>query len=141
MKWLKTYKLFESIGNDLPDILLEINDETYWQAECYKSFFYRSSPNSQTGKWVIVIQTVYEDEEYEYNRAGLVRSRQLRQKPPPIVTETVERAIDFMNSEGFTNYQITFETDEDDQYEEITLEEVSDLDVWSNNFIRIEFWK
>lgn len=123
MRHLKTYKLFESVGVDLTDILLEINDETYWKAECW--------PESQTGKWVVIIKTVDEDEEYELEG----------QRPLPIVIESIERAIDFMNGEGFTNYQITFETDEDDQYEEITLEEVSDLDVWPNNFIRIEFWK
>ena len=131
MRYLKTYKLFESVGNDLPDILLEINDETYWKAECW--------PDSQDGKWVIVIKTVgigsdyYVEDDEEYELEG--------QKPTQSVIETIERAIDFMNGEGFTNYQITFETDEDDQYEEINLEEVSDLDVWSNNFIRIEFWK
>ena len=57
MKHLKTYKLFESVGVDLTDILLEINDETYWKAECW--------PESQTGKWVVIIKTVDEDEEYE----------------------------------------------------------------------------
>ena len=123
MRHLKTYKLFESVGNDLPDILLEINDETYWKAECW--------PQSQDGKWVVVIQTVDEDEEYELE--GLT--------PPPSVIESIERAIDFMNSEGFTNYQITFDNEDDNQYEEINLEGVSDLDVWPNNFIRIEFWK
>ena len=123
MKHLKTYKLFESVGGDLPDILLEINDEPLWKAECWA--------DSQIGKWVVVIQTVDEDDEYELEG----------QTPPPVVIETIERLIDFMNSEGFTNYQITFETDEDDQYEEISLEEVANLDVWPNNFIRIEFWK
>lgn len=123
MKYLKKYKLFESIGNDLPDILLEINDENYWKADCWSE--------SQTGKWVVIIKTVDGDDE-EY-----VKSH----KPLPIVVETIERAIGFMNGEGFTNYQITFDNEKDDQYEEITLEEVSDLYVWSNNFIRIEFWK
>ena len=123
MRHLKTYKLFESVGVDLTDILLEINDETYWQAECW--------PESQTGKWVVIIKTVDEDEEYELEG----------QRPLPIVIESIERAIDFMNGEGFTNYQITFDNEDDNQYEEITLEEVSDLDVWPNNFIRIEFWK
>ena len=123
MKHLKTYKIFESVGVDLTDILLEINDETYWQAECW--------PESQTGKWVVIIKTVDEDEEYELEG----------QRPLPIVIESIERAIDFMNGEGFTNYQITFDNEDDNQYEEITLEEVSDLDVWPNNFIRIEFWK
>jgi hypothetical protein len=123
MKYLKSYKIFESAGQDLSDIFLEVNDELLWKAECW--------PESQSGKWVVVIQTVDEDEEYELEG----------QTPPPVVIESIERSIDFMNGEGFTNYQITFEMDEDDQYEEISLEEVSDLDVWSNNFIRIEFWK
>jgi len=123
MKHLKTYKLFESVSVDLTDILLEINDETYWKAECWSQ--------SQDGKWVVVIQTVDEDEEYELE--GLA--------PPPSVIETIERSIDFMNGEGFTNYQITFDNEDDNQYEEINLEGVSDLDVWPNNFIRIEFWK
>ena len=46
-----------------------------------------------------------------------------------------------MNVEGFTNYGITFDDEDDNRYEEISLEEVSDLDVWSNDVIRIEFWK
>jgi hypothetical protein len=123
MKYLKSYKIFESAGNDLSDIFLEVNDELLWKAEVWS--------DSQSGKWVVVIQTVDEDEEYELE--GLT--------PPPVVIESIERSVDFMNGEGFTNYQITFENEDDDQYEEISLEEVSDLDVWGNNFIRIEFWK
>ena len=130
MKYLKTYtKLFESVGGDLPDILLEINDETYWKAECW--------PESQDGKWIVIIKTVDEDEEYKLE--GLT--------PPPIVIESIKRSIDFMNGEGFTHYQITFENDDDihkggsAEFEEINLEDVPDLDVWSNNFIRIGFWK
>ena len=123
MRHLKTYKIFESVGGDLPDIFLEVNDEPIWKAEVW--------PDSQNGKWIVVIQTVDEDEEYELEG----------QTPPPIVIESIERAIDFMNGEGFTNYQITFDNEDDNQYEEINLEGVSDLDVWSNNFIRIEFWK
>lgn len=134
MKWLKTYKIFESVGGDLPDILLEINDESLWKAECW---FETHRSDSKDGKWVIIIETVDEDEEYELEG----------QIPPPIVIESIERAIDFMNIEGFTNYGITFENTDDvykggsTEFEEITLEEVSDLDVWPNNFIRIEFWK
>ena len=123
MKYLKSYKLFESTGDDLSDIFLEVNDEKYWKARVW--------PDSQSGKWVVVIQTVDEDEEYELE--GLT--------PAPVVIESIERSIDFMNSEGFINYQITFEMEDDDEYEEISLEDVSDLDVWPNNFIRIEFWK
>ena len=129
MRHLKTYKIFESVGGDLPDIFLEVNDEPIWKAEVW--------PDSQNGKWIVIIQTVDEDEEYELEG----------QTPPPVVIESIERAIDFMNGEGFTNYGITFENTDDvykggsTGFEEITLEEVSDLDVWPNNFIRIEFWK
>jgi len=123
MRHLKSYKIFESAGNDLSDIFLEVNDELLWKAEVW--------PDSQSQKWVVVIQTVDDDEEYELEG----------QTPPPVVIESIERSIDFMNGEGFTNYGITFEMDEDDQIEEIDLEGVSDLDVWPNNFIRIEFWK
>jgi len=130
MKHLKIYnlfyketKMFESVvGDNLPDILLEINDERYWKANCWT--------DSQNGKWIIIIETVCDDEEYELEG----------QTPTPIVIETIERSIDFMNGEGFINYVITFEASED-QYEEINLEDVPDLDVWSYNFIRIEFWK
>ena len=128
MRYLKSYKLFESVGNDLPDILLEINDESLWKAECW---FETHRPDSGDGKWIVVIQTVDEDEEYELEG----------QRPPPIVIECIERSIDFMNSEGFTNCGITFEMEEDDQIEEIDIDALSDLDVWPNNFIRIEFWK
>jgi hypothetical protein len=123
MRHLKSYKIFESVGQDLPDIFLEVNDEPLWKAKVW--------PDSQSQKWVVVIQTVDEDEEYELEG----------QTPPLVVIESIKRSIDFMNGEGFTNYQITFEIDDDDQYEEINLEEVSDLDVWPNNFIRVEFWK
>jgi hypothetical protein len=136
MKHLKTYnlyervskdsKLFESVSNNLTHILYEINDETdetYWKANCW--------PDSQDGKWVVVIQTVDSPDEPE--EEGLT--------PPPSVIETIKRAIEFMDGEGFTNYEITFNNEYDDQYEEINLEEVSDLDVWSNNFIRIDFMK
>jgi len=123
-QWIKkTHKISESVGSDLPDIFLEVNDETYWTANCWA--------DSQRQKWVVVIKTVDEDEEYELEG----------QTPPPVIIESIERAIEFMNDEGFTNYQITFEIDDDDQYDEINLEDVSDLDVWPNNFIRIEFWK
>ena len=130
MKYLKTYKIFESVGQDLPDIFLEVNDEPIWKAEVW--------PDSQSQKWVVVIQTVDEDEEYELEG----------QTPPPVVIESIERSIEFMNGEGFTNYGITFEMEEDDQeepellqYKRININALSDLDVWPNNFIRIEFWK
>ena len=91
MRYLKSYKIFESVGDDLSDIFLEVNDETYWKAKVW--------PDSQDGKWVVIIQTVDEDEEYELE--GLT--------PAPVVIESIERSIDFMNSEGFINYGITFE--------------------------------
>jgi hypothetical protein len=135
MKHLKSYKIFESVGQDLSDIFLEVNDELLWKVECW---FENHRSDSKDGKWVVVIQTVDEDEEYELEGQNL----------PPVVIESIERAIDFMNGEGFTNYGITFEMEEDDQeepellqYKRININALSDLDVWPNNFIRIEFWK
>lgn len=140
MKYIKSYtlyervsedtKIFESVGNDLPDILLEINDESLWKAECW---FETHRPDSKDGKWIIIIQTVDEDEEYELEG----------QTPLPIVIESIERAIDFMIGSGFTNNQITFENTDDvfNQSSSINLEDFPDLDVWPNNFIKIEFSK
>jgi hypothetical protein len=135
MKHLKSYKIFESAGQDLSDIFLEVNDELLWKVECW---FENHRSDSKDGKWVVVIQTVDEDEEYELEGQNL----------PPVVIESIERAIEFMNGEGFTNYGITFEMEEDDQeepellqYKRININALSDLDVWPNNFIRIEFWK
>ena len=120
MKHLKSYKIFESVDDDLSDIFLEVNDETYWTASCWAE-----SRDYLSQKWVVVIKTVDEDEEYELEG----------QTPPSVVIESIERSIDFMNGEGFTNYQITFEDDSDvhrggsAEFEEINLEDVSGLDV------------
>ena len=72
------------------------------------------------------------DEDEEYELEGLT--------PSESVLESIQRSIEFMTENGFSNYQITFENEGDNQYEEISLEEVKDLDVWPNNFIRVEFW-
>ena len=75
-------------------------------------------------------------------RTKLISEYELEgQNPPPVVIESIERSIEFMNGKGFANYGITFEIEEDDQIEEIDVDGLSDLDVWPNNFIRIEFWK
>jgi hypothetical protein len=135
MKYLRKFnENLNSIGQDLSDIFLEVNDETFWKAE---SWYEENLPYSNKLNWIVVIQTIDEDEEYELEG----------QTPLPIVIESIERSIEFMNGEGFTNYVITFENDDDihkggsAEFEEITLEEVSNLDVWPNNFIRIEFTK
>ena len=123
MKHLRRFnENLNSIGQDLQDILLEINDESLWKAESWYE-----------EKWIVIIRTVDEDEEYELEG----------QTPLPIVIESIERAIDFMSGSGFTNHQITFENTDDvfNQFSIINLEDLPDLDVWPNNFIRIEFTK
>jgi hypothetical protein len=123
MKYLRRFnENLNSIGQDLQDILLEINDESLWKAESWYE-----------EKWIVIIRTVDEDEEYELEG----------QTPLPIVIETIERSIDFMSGSGFTNHQITFENTDDvfNQFSIINLEDLPDLDVWPNNFIRIEFTK
>ncbi len=129
MKYIKTYtKLFESVIEDLQDILLEINDEPIWNATSWS--------NINNDKFYVIIQTIDEDEEYELEG----------QTPTPVVIECINRVVNFMNGEGFTNYQITFEEESesfklDDDTINITLDDLSNLDVWSNSNIRIEFWK
>jgi hypothetical protein len=126
MKHLKTYKLFESHDdvdtNVLRDILLEINDDGDWKTNFWKeSQFY-----------VVIIETTTEDEDFE----GL--------KPPPMVIETIKILIDYMNSEGFTEHRITFEEEESDSimsFDPDDVDGLADIEVRSNNFIRIEFWK
>jgi len=123
MKYLKKYNLFESsvsLEGELQDIFLEVNDELYWSVRCWE----------QKDNYVVIIELV--DEDFEYELEGL--------QPSAIVVDSISRAIDFMTSNGFES-SITFETDNDNQFEEITLDEVSDLDVWPNNFIRVEFIK
>jgi hypothetical protein len=122
MKHLKSYKIFESVGGDLTDIFLEVNDEKFWKSECWYQ--------SQNERWVVIIKTV--DVEGEYV---------MTHRPPLVLIESIERAIDFMNSEGFTNYGITLDDEQYDRHDEIDIEEVSDLRIWSDKFIRIEFWK
>jgi len=126
MKYLRRFnENLNSIGQDLSDIFLEVNDETFWKVE---SWYVVSQE-----KWIVIIQTVDEDEEYELEG----------QTPLPIVIESIERSIEFMSGEGFTNHQITFENTDDvfNQSSSINLEDFPDLDVWPNNFIRIEFMK
>ena len=123
MKHLRRFnENLNSIGQDLQDILLEINDESLWKAESWYE-----------EKWIVIIRTIDEDEEYELEG----------QTPLPIVIETIERVIDFMRGSGITNHQITFENTDDvfNQFSIINLEDLPDLDVWPNNFIRIEFTK
>lgn len=105
MKHLRRFnENLNSIGQDLQDILLEINDESLWKAESWYE-----------EKWIVIIRTVDEDEEYELEG----------QTPLPIVIETIERAIDFMSGSGFTNNQITFENTDDvfNQSSSINLED------------------
>lgn len=124
MKHLKTYKLFESIDNniksDIEDILLDINDEMYWKAKCW----------SEEYGWIVIIEIVDEDPEYELEG----------QTPPSVIVETIERLIDYMAQNDFDKYHITYEEDDNDEIAEVSVEEVSNLDIWSNQFIRVEFW-
>jgi hypothetical protein len=142
MRHLKTYKIFESHNdvdtNVLRDILLEINDDGDWKTNFWKVddqdrlYYLKNACGKNTSGYVVIIETTTEDEEFE----GL--------KPPPVVIETIKILIDYMNSEGFTEHRITFEEEESDSimsFDPDDVDGLSDLEVWSNNFIRIEFWK
>jgi hypothetical protein len=143
MKHLKTYKIFESHDdvdtNVLRDILLEIDDDgdwktNFWKVDAQDRIYYFYNGDKNTNGYVVIIETIRQYEEHEFE--GL--------KPPPVVIETIKRLIYYMNSEGFTEHRITFEEEESDSimsFDPDDVDGLSDLEVWSNNFIRIEFWK
>jgi hypothetical protein len=125
MKYLKKIfesdqRFFEDVGQDLDDILLEINDDSFWRAECWYDYF----------EWIVVI-TVEEDEELDEEG----------QNPPTFVIETIKRSIDFMNSEGFINYKIMFGSDSSTFVSDVSLVDLSSSEIWPDEFIRIEFTK
>jgi hypothetical protein len=109
-----------NVGQDLDDILLEINDDTFWGAECWYEYL----------KWIVVI-TVKEDEELDEEG----------QNPPTFVIETIKRSIDFMNGEGFINYKIMFGSDSYKALKNVSLDDLSSSEIWPDEFIRIEFTK
>ncbi len=138
MRYLKTYKVFESLDdidiNILRDILIEINDEEFWKTNFWKE----DNKIEHINGYVVIIETTYEDEDQErpYLPEGLT--------PPPVVIETIKTLIEYMNSEGFTEHRITFEEEESGtimSFDPDYVDGLSELKVWSNNFIRIEFWK
>jgi hypothetical protein len=152
MRYLKTYTYYrESVVNYLPDILLEINDEFSWKADCW------SVINSQEEKWFIIVERSceeYNEEEEESDEFEVLR-------PTQSVIDGIMRSIDFMSGEGFINYKITLESSwgllktthqthiflEPARYtkvgtgELINLEDISHLEFFADSFIRIEFWK
>jgi hypothetical protein len=152
MRYLKTYTHYnESVVNYLPDILLEINDEFLWKADCW------SVINSQEEKWFLFVErscAEYNEEEESEEEEVL--------RPTQSVIDAIMRSIDFMSGEGFINYKITLESfwsllkkivdrthifSEPARYttvgsgELINLEDISDLEFYADTFLRIEFWK
>lgn len=133
----KQYNLFENsywespndlIIQDLQDIFIEVNDEPLWNVRFWLGSISINGNNHKS--FVIIIEVIDDDPEYEIEG----------QNPPPIISECIERTIDFMSGKGFNNYKITFEEEESDIIKTIHIDNISELDIWSNNFIRIEFW-
>jgi hypothetical protein len=127
LNWESFNENSNSVGQDLEYILLEVNDEPLWKADCWLE---SKSPSGE--KWIVIINTIDEDEEYELEG----------QNPPVLVVESIKRLVDFMNISGFINYEIMYGSGGyNDFLNNIDLEAVSGLDVWPDEFIRIEFWK
>lgn len=138
---MRHLKVFESVSLeiDVQDILIDINDEEYWRAKCWLEKSKKTVGGKEVvlgikqsfPKFIVIIDIEeYEDTEDELDPLD----------PPPVITNTIRRVIDFLSMSGFDNYQITFEEEHGD-YEKITLDDIDGLAVWSHNFIRIEFWK
>ena len=116
MKHLKTYKIFESINLDLQDIFQEVSDRAIWVTKIW--------PDSQSQKWCVLIERVDQWEETDDNPIT----------PPPIITESVKRAIDFMTEKGLPKHRIKFDD------EKISLRKISTLEFYPDSYIKLEFW-
>jgi hypothetical protein len=135
MKHLKTYRLFESSEDDidtnvLRDILLEIKDLN-WNTKVWQE------PN---GNYIIIIspKNVEDYNEYEELDEPFSNDESLS-----VVKLTIQELIDFMKDSGFENYRLTFEFSDfmSEGTEDISIDDIENRDIYSDNFFRLEFWK
>jgi hypothetical protein len=135
MKHLKTYRLFESSEDDidtnvLRDILLEIKDLN-WNTKVWQE------PN---GNYIIIIspKNVEDYNEYEELDEPFSNDESLS-----VVKLAIQELIDFMKDSGFENYRLTFEFSDfmSEGTEDISIDDIENRDVYSDNFFRLEFWK
>jgi hypothetical protein len=135
MKHLKTYRLFESSEDDidtnvLRDILLEIKDLN-WNTKVWQE------PN---GNYIIIIspKNVEDYNEYEELDEPFSNDESLS-----VVKLAIQELIDFMKDSGFENYRLTFEFSDfmSEGTEDISIDDIENRDIYSDNFFRLEFWK
>jgi len=125
MKYLKGYKIFESnrldIKSDIEYILLDISDDDYWDVEVY----------SHDESFIIIIETTF-----DYDFIPL----------PDESKESITRLIEYMKTKGFINYKIKKNTDivvlgGDDisESDEVSLDEIDNLELTTGNQLLIKF--
>lgn len=132
MKHLSTYRIFESysddIKSDLDDIILDINDDVYWKAMSFHSGI------DDIDKWSILINI--EDNDHEYEAEG--------KSPDDNILECIKRSIRYMKSKGYDIFEIhvgdtNAGPDGEEGFDRVYIVDIKELDIWSNNFIRIDF--
>jgi len=128
MKYLKSYKIFESnnikdIKSDIKHILIDISDDDYWEVLI---FYYKKS-------WIISLETSF-DEDFI--------------KLPEYSKEAIKRLISYMNINGFNNYKIKKESNiiilggkDIHESEDIKIEDVENVELIQGKQILIEFWE
>ena len=140
MKHLKSYILFESISDNIVDtindILLDINDLRNWKAEL----------EFRNETYTVFIKTkdrLYKNPEYnsdltddywvELDGNGLHLNEEIMM--------CIENLIEFMKSEGFKNYELTFEPDGDEYYYHRDLISIRKEEFFTDDLLRIFFKK
>ena len=130
--------LIRNVLDTIDDILIEIHDIGFKN----KQWFEPGKSKLDYNIFVVIIETID-----EYLEDGLPIK--------PIIPETIKRVIDFMKSEGFSfkmeigSDDIAPGGDADDYYHDIKYDELDKLaecegtvcELWSNEFIRIDFFK
>jgi hypothetical protein len=125
MRYIQKYSIFESnrldIKSDIEYILLDISDDDYWDVEVY----------SHNESFIILIETTF-----DYDFIPL----------PEDSKESITRLIEYMRTKGFINYKIKKNTDivvlgGDDisESDEVSLDEIDNLEFTTGNMLLIKF--
>ena len=133
MKYLKTYKLFESnnvdtILLDITDILLPINDMDFWSAKV-KKLPKRFDDNDYL---IRVTLRLKELDDEEYSREG--------QTPNDDVVDTLERVIEYMKINGYEGHGVWLGDTVGGDDRKIDIEQVGELDLWPDEIVFLQFW-
>jgi hypothetical protein len=135
MRYLKIYEDFtrlvekkyfsNEVLNIISDMVLDIGDLDDW----YVQFWEDKYGLEFTGNYTVIIET---------KDNGSNDYRWSPKKVPSTVIETIETLIGYFDGEGY-ECEISFESSDTDEFMEVDINDIGDLSIWSNNFIRLQF--